>query len=94
LRVRSVGDPTTAANWEPPRRLVLAWPITSDFQFDPNPGRPRASPFSTGLADEQPRCGRIFDSGGEPGALQGWAGILRQIRRSRHGPHVIASLSA
>jgi uncharacterized protein YndB with AHSA1/START domain len=81
--------------WEPPQRLVLAWQITPDFQFDPDlvteievrfeaigTNRTRVDlehrhfdHFGTRAAEMR----AIFDSGGVPGAPQGWAGILREF---------------
>jgi uncharacterized protein YndB with AHSA1/START domain len=81
--------------WEPPRRLVLAWQITPDFQFDrelvteievrfepigPNQTRVdlehrHFDRFGARAAEMR----AIFDSGGVPGAPQGWAGILREF---------------
>lgn len=81
--------------WEPPQRLVLAWQLTPDFQFDPDlvteievrfeaigANRTRVDlehrhfdRFGTRAAEMR----AIFDSGGVPGAPQGWAGILRQF---------------
>lgn len=81
--------------WEPPQRLVLAWQITPDFQFDPDlvteievrfeaigPNQTRVDlehrhfdRFGARAAEMR----AIFDSGGVPGAPQGWAGILREF---------------
>jgi uncharacterized protein YndB with AHSA1/START domain len=81
--------------WEPPRRLVLAWQITADWQFDPGLVTEieiRFEPVATtrtrvdlehrhlerfGARAAEMRA--IFDSGGVPGAPQGWAGILREF---------------
>jgi uncharacterized protein YndB with AHSA1/START domain len=81
--------------WEPPRRLVLAWQITPDFQFDPDlvtEIEVRFEPIGPNLTrvDLEHRyldrfgaraaeMRAIFDSGGVPGAPQGWAGILREF---------------
>jgi uncharacterized protein YndB with AHSA1/START domain len=83
--------------WEPPRRLVLAWQISADWQFDAEvtteidvrfepvgENRTRVElehrhldRFGTRAAEMR----AIFDSGGVPGAPQGWAGILRQFAK-------------
>jgi hypothetical protein len=79
--------------WEPPRRLVLAWQITAEWRFDPGlvtEIEVRFEPLGvnrTRVDLEHRHLERfgtravemraIFDSGGVPGAPQGWAGILR-----------------
>jgi uncharacterized protein YndB with AHSA1/START domain len=81
--------------WEPPHRLVLSWQISADWQFDPELVTEldiRFEPVGTtqtrvslehrhferyGARAAEMRA--IFDSGGVPGAPQGWAGILRQF---------------
>lgn len=92
MLVSSVG---VLPRWEPPQRLVLAWQITPGFQFDPDlvteievrfeaigANRTRVDlehrqfdRFGTRAAEMR----AIFDSGGVPGAPQGWAGILREF---------------
>jgi uncharacterized protein YndB with AHSA1/START domain len=81
--------------WEPPQRLVLAWQITPDFQFDPDLATEievrfePIGPNQTRVDLEHRHFDRfgaraaemraIFDSGGVPGAPQGWAGILMEF---------------
>jgi uncharacterized protein YndB with AHSA1/START domain len=81
--------------WEPPERLVLAWQITPDFQFDPELVTEIEVRFEAIGANQTrvdlehrdfDRFGTraaemraIFDSGGVAGAPQGWAGILREF---------------
>jgi uncharacterized protein YndB with AHSA1/START domain len=80
--------------WEPPHRLVLAWQISADWQFDPElvtevDVRFRAVGTTRTRVELQHRhldrfgarardMQAIFESGGQPGAPQGWAGILDQ----------------
>lgn len=79
--------------WEPPKRVVLAWQISADWLFDAKliteidvrfepVGEHRTrvdlehrhlDRFGTRAAEMR----AIFDSGGVPGAPQGWSGILR-----------------
>jgi hypothetical protein len=87
--VSSVG---VVPRWEPPQRLVLARQITPDFQFDPElvteievrfeaigPNQTRVDlehrDFDR-LGARVAEMRAIFDSGGVPGAPQGWAGIF------------------
>ena len=79
--------------WEPPRRLVLAWQISADWQFDAKlrteievrfepdgENRTRVElehRHFDGFGARAAEMRAIFDSGGVPGAPQGWAGILR-----------------
>lgn len=80
--------------WDPPNRLVLSWQISADWQFDASlvtEIEVRFEPIGdnrTRVALEHRRLERfgaraaemrsIFESGGVPGAPQGWGGILRQ----------------
>jgi len=80
--------------WEPPHRLVLAWQITADWQFDPgfvteiDVRFEALGPIQTRVALEHrdlerfgARAGEmraIFDAGGVPGGPQGWGGILNE----------------
>jgi hypothetical protein len=84
--------------WDSPRRLVLAWQITPDFQFDPNlvteievrfealgPHQTRVElehRFFDRFGARAAEMRAIFDAGGVPGAPQGWAGILREFARA------------
>jgi uncharacterized protein YndB with AHSA1/START domain len=81
--------------WDPPQRLVLAWQITPDFQFDPDlvteidvrfeaigPNQTRVElehRYFDRFGARAAEMRAIFDSGGVPGAPQGWAGILREF---------------
>jgi uncharacterized protein YndB with AHSA1/START domain len=81
--------------WERPERLVLAWQITSDFRFDPElvteievrfepigPNQTRVDlehRYFERFGARAAEMRAIFDSGGVPGAPQGWAGILREF---------------
>ncbi len=74
--------------WEPPRRLVFAWLISTDWKYEPD--RSRASEVEvtfTPLGDGSTRVDlehRHFERCGERGALMrervgaegGWAGLL------------------
>ena len=80
--------------WEPPRRLVLAWQISAEWQFEPSlvteievrfepsgDNRTRVVLEHRHLERFGARAAEmraIFDSGGVTGAPQGWGGILRQ----------------
>jgi uncharacterized protein YndB with AHSA1/START domain len=88
--------------WEPPDRLVLAWQITPDFQFDPElvtEIEVRFEPLGANqtrvdlehryferFGDRAAEMRAIFDSGGVPGAPQGWAGILREFAAAVTAP--------
>jgi uncharacterized protein YndB with AHSA1/START domain len=83
--------------WDPPRRLVLAWQISADWRFDTKVATEievRFEPVGEnrtrvdlehrhldrfGIRAAEMRA--IFDSGGVPGAPQGWAGILREFAK-------------
>jgi len=83
--------------WEPPHRLVLAWQISADWRFDAKvtteievrfepvgENRTRVDLEHRHLDHFGARAAEmraIFDSGGVPGAPQGWAGILREFAR-------------
>jgi uncharacterized protein YndB with AHSA1/START domain len=81
--------------WEPPHRLVLAWQISAEWQYEPKLVTEIEVRFEP-VGDQRTRVElehrhferfgaraaemrAIFDSGGVPGAPQGWAGILRQF---------------
>lgn len=84
--------------WEAPRRLVLAWQISADWQFDPkvmteievrfepvDENRTKVDLEHRHLDRFGSRAAEmraIFDAGGVPGAPQGWAGILREFARA------------
>ena len=79
--------------WEPPQRLVLAWQITPDFQFDPNLVTEIEVRFEA-IGPDQTRVDlehRLFD---RFGAGRGDARDLRRggVRRAaglgRHPPRV------
>jgi uncharacterized protein YndB with AHSA1/START domain len=79
--------------WDPPRRVVLAWQMSADWQFEGtlvteiDVRFEPASETQTRVELEHRRLERfgaraaemraIFDAGGVPGAPQGWGGILR-----------------
>jgi uncharacterized protein YndB with AHSA1/START domain len=81
--------------WEPPHRLVLAWQITPDWQFDPDlvteievrldpigGNRTRVDlehRYLERFGERAAEMRAIFDSGGVAGAPQGWAGILNEF---------------
>lgn len=81
--------------WEPPHRLVLSWQISADWKFDPgfitevDVRFEALATNQTRVSLEHRRFDRyggraaemraIFDSGGEPEAPQGWAGILKEF---------------
>jgi uncharacterized protein YndB with AHSA1/START domain len=80
--------------WEPPHRLMLGWQISAEWQFDPNLVTELDVRFEAVGANQTrvmlehrhlERFGArasemraIFDSGGVPGAPQGWGGILTE----------------
>jgi uncharacterized protein YndB with AHSA1/START domain len=80
--------------WDPPSRLVLTWQISAEWRFDSNLRTEievRFEPLAgdtTRVTLEHRHLDRfgavaaemraIFDSGGVPGAPQGWSGILKQ----------------
>lgn len=86
--------------WEPPHRLVLAWQISAEWQYEPKLVTEIEVRFEP-VGDQRTRVElehrhferfgaraaemrAIFDSGGVPGAPQGWAGILSQFATAVH----------
>jgi uncharacterized protein YndB with AHSA1/START domain len=79
--------------WEPPRRLLLAWHLTPEYEFDPDPGKAtevevRFSPQQTGTLVELEHRG--FERHAAAGAAMrekvgsdgGWGDLMELFAKS------------
>ena len=78
--------------WEPPRRVLLAWHLTTEYEFDPDPGRAtevevRFTPQDGGTLVELEHRGFERNAGGavirdKVGAEGGWGELLELYAKS------------
>ena len=78
--------------WEPPRRVLLAWHLTTEYEFDPDPGRAtevevRFTPQDGGTLVELEHRGFERNAGGavireKVGAEGGWGELLELFAKS------------
>ena len=78
--------------WEPPRRVLLAWHLTTEYEFDPDPGRAtevevRFTPQDGGTLVELEHRGFERNVGGavireKVGSEGGWGELLELFAKS------------
>ena len=78
--------------WEPPRRVLLAWHLTTEYEFDPEPGRAtevevRFTPQDGGTLVELEHRGFERNAGGavireKVGSEGGWGELLELFAKS------------
>ena len=78
--------------WDPPRRVLLAWHLTPEYEFDPDPGRAtevevRFTPQDGGTLVELEHRGFERDATGavireKVGAEGGWGDLLERFAKS------------
>jgi uncharacterized protein YndB with AHSA1/START domain len=78
--------------WEPPRRVLLAWHLTTEYEFDPDPARAtevevRFTPQDGGTLVELEHRGFERNAGGavireKVGAEGGWGELLELFAKS------------
>ena len=79
--------------WEPPRRVVLAWHLNADFEFDPDPER--ASRVEVRFTATGERSTRVdFEHADLDRVGERWPGLLREISEKNGWPFILEHFTA